>query len=290
MTAEASRVVWERVHGVGQVLARVPRNAIVFVETSDPQYVAVGHLYRRHGLQAVALVVANALISYRLSLPGEKYWQEFADFFASTETPTTAEMLVAEIRRFLYSSRGNRLVREQKLARLRKAAPVLERLLESPEEYTDLRLLVRSLASVLRARGEEKTIVFAAKMARYLYMHASLETRGGEEIPVPIDRRMALLTSSSGMVAARVQVIMTRLRGDALKAWMTVARESRIPSISLDALVWLPAQGVEKHIRRGIEVARDEYARRLVSYTGGMVKWGLARSIAEQLLYQEPLE
>ncbi len=290
MTAEASRVVWERVHEVGRVLARVPRDAIVFVETSDPQYAAVGHLYRRHGLQAVALVVANALVSYRLSLPGEKYWQEFADFFASTETPTTVEMLVAEIRRFLYSSRGNRLVREQKLARLRKAAPVLERLLESPEEYTDLRLLVRSLASVLRARGEEKTIVFAAKMARYLYMHAGLETRGGEEIPVPIDRRMALLTSSSGMVAARVQAIMSRLRGDALRAWMTVARESGIPSISLDALVWLPAQGVEKHIRRGIEVARDEYARKLVSYTGGMVKWGLARSVAEQLLYQEPLE
>ncbi len=279
-----------RARRVAEALAEVPVAALDVVEASDPQFQAVGRLLRVHGLgPAAALVAANALVSYRLTSTGEEYWTEFAGYMASRGSPRSGAEAVRLMEEFLRGSRGNRRLLEQKLNRLRRAAPLLDRLLRSPLDYLDLRRLVREAASVLGARGDEKTIVFAAKMLHYLYRAAGLEPRGGEEIPPPIDRRMALLTSTSRLVEASPSEIMTRRRRDAVAAWLEVARLSGIPALRIDAVVWLPAQRIEQLIRRGLDVAREEYARRLVAYTRGLVRWAAARRVAEEILYLPPL-
>jgi DNA-(apurinic or apyrimidinic site) lyase len=278
----------ERVERLAEVLAEVPLAAIDVVEVSDPQYLAVRDLVRRVGPPAAALVVANALVSYRLSMPGEEYWQEFSKFFSMQGPPSSVDELLEMFARFFSVSRGNRMLHKQKLARLRRAAPVLARLLAQPKRYRDLRLLVEELRAALGSRGDEKTIVFAAKMLHYLHRALGVEEKGLDEVPVPIDRRMALLTYTSGLLDAEPERIMSQMRRDAVEAWMQVARRAGIPSVSLDAIVWLPAYRLERHLQLGLDHARDEYARRLVEYTRGLVKWGLARRLAEEVLHRPP--
>jgi len=277
-----------RVAAVARALSGVPKGAIDVVETADPQYAAVKKVLRAHSYPAAAaLVVANALISYRLTLPGEQYWNEFADFASTRPTPREADDVVRLFEEFLQASRGNRRLVPQKLARLRRAKPVLERLLREPERYRDLSILVRDIASTYSGRGTEKTIVFAAKMLHYLNRAAGVPEEGLYSIPVPIDRRMALLTYTSGLLDDEPSMIMSRRRDEAIEAWRLVAEKSGIPAVSLDAVVWLPAYRIERALERGLDYARDEYARRLVNYTKGLVRWGAARRIAEEILHRD---
>ncbi|BES82614.1 hypothetical protein PABY_21810 [Pyrodictium abyssi] len=277
-----------RIAAVASVLRNIPASAVEVIELNDPQYAAIKKLVAVHGDRAVALAVANALISYRLSLPGEKYWLEFADWGSRIPTPSAGKELVEAMKAFLAESRGNRMVVQQKARRLERAAPVLERVLREPGRYRDLGVLVKELAGVLGARPEEKTIVFAAKMAYYAYRALGLEVAGKNEIPVPLDRRMALLTSASGMINSTPDKVFTRYRLDAVRAWQKVSRESGIPALHLDAVVWLPAHGIERNLRRGLEYARDEFARRLVGYSKGIVDWNTARQVAGQIIYRDP--
>ena len=278
-----------RVASLAAALREIPSLAIDVIESDDPQYRAVASLVRLYGEKASVLVVANALISYRLSMPGEEYWQEFAEYFQRRGAPASVEELLGSFRDFLSASKGNRVLRDQKLSRLRRASRVLQALMEEPERYRDLRRLVEDLRLALGGRGDEKTLVFAAKMLHYVHRALGVEEKGLNEVPVPIDRRMALLTSTSGLLDAAPEEIMSRLRGAAVEAWMNVSRLAGIPSVSLDAVVWLPAYRIERIVLRDLERARDEYARRLVSYTRGIVKWATARRIAEEVLHRRPL-
>ncbi len=270
-------------------LAGVDPRAIDVIESGDPQYKAVARVASVYGPPGVALVVGNALVSYRLSLPGEVYWEEFAAYLESRRPRLQPEKAAEIVVEFIRSSRGNRMVLEQKIARLRRAAPALAELVRSPLAYTDLTSLVALIRRSLQVRGDEKTVVFAAKMAYYFYRALGLNVKGREEVPLPIDRRMALLTSTSRMVEAPPEEIMTSLRREALKAWHSVSKASGIPMLNLDALVWLPARGIERLLRTGLGVARDEYARRLVSQSRGLIGWTRARRIAAEVLYREPV-
>jgi DNA-(apurinic or apyrimidinic site) lyase len=276
----------DRIKAVAEALSRIPIAAVEIVETSDPQYAAVKKIHLAHGRAAAALVVANALISYRLSTPGEEYWQEFARYMAAQKTPSDVDELIELFESFLRISRGNRMLVQQKLKRLIKAREVLARLLEEPDRYLNLSRLVQDLTTVYTGKGTEKTIVFAAKMLHYLHLAQGVEEEGVNEIPVPIDRRMALLSYTSGILDMEPAEVMTKGRDEAVKAWLEVAHLSGIPSISLDAVVWLPAQRIDKLLRRGVDYARDEYARRLVNYTRGLVRWGTARLVARELIYR----
>lgn len=277
-----------RVKALASVLREAPASAIDVIELNDPQYHAVKKLVSIHGEAAVALAAANALISYRLSMPGEKYWMEFAGWASKRPRPGSGRELVTEMKEFLAESRGNRMVGLQKARRLERALPALEKLLREPRKYSNLGLLVRELAGALGARLEEKTIVFAAKMAYYAYRALGIEVSGKDDIPLPLDRRMAVLTSASGLLDAPPDRVFTRHRAEAVKAWQMVAAESGIPGIHLDAVVWLPAQGIERNLRIGLEYAREEYACKLVDYSRGVIGWGLARRVAGEILYRDP--
>ncbi|ABM80311.1 N-glycosylase/DNA lyase [Hyperthermus butylicus] len=276
-----------RVRRVGEALAVVSPHALDVIERRDPQYKAISMLAEKYGVEALAVIVANALISYRLTLKGEEYWLEFASYFSKAGLPRTAQEIVSAFRGFLSESRGNRRLVEQKLLRIRRAAPLLEDVASDPLRYSDVGLLVEMLARQLRARRHEKTIVFAGKMAYYLFKALNVEVRGLERIPLPVDRRVALITVTSGIADADISTIVSRPDA-AIEAWSEIAKISSIPAMRLDAVIWLPAAEMEKNLRRGLEYARDEYARRLVSYSGGSISWPSARKIASEIVYRFP--
>lgn len=273
---------------LGRLLARIPLETVYRVEERDPQYRAVLTVVQACGPRGVALVVGNALVSYRLAVRGEEYWTEFAKYFR--EHCRGGEPVAEMLARFLGESRGNRFLREQKKRRLARASGVLEDIGSRPQSYQHLPSLVRKLAAVLGARGDEKTILFAAKMAYYSYRALGLPVTGVEEIGIPIDRRIAFLTASSALLSENcVEKILSTRRGEALRAWRIVSGEAGIPLLNLDSLLWLPLRGPDKLLEKGlVGEARRGYAENLVRYSGGEVEPGLAWEIAVFLLYRRP--
>ena len=279
-----------RVYAIANALREVRPEAIDAIEFNDPQFKAISRIVNVYGRKAVALVVANALVSYRLTLTGEEYWTEFADWFTRTRPHVEkASDVLNAFSSFLSVSKGNRILRVQKLNRLQRAAKVLESVLIEPDHYLDLRLLVKELAMSLKAKPFEKTIVFAAKMAYYTFKVLGCTVRLEEIVVIPVDRRIALLTVTSGLLDTHPKNIMSQYRDTAIGAWREIARLSNIPLLRLDAIVWLPARGLEKLLYRGrIEAARDEFARRLNNFSSGLIDWHTARDIARQILYRPP--
>ena len=279
-----------RAHAIAGVLQRVHPEAIDAIEFNDPQFRAISRIVDVYSHKAIALVVANALVSYRLTLAGEEYWLEFADWFTKTR-PHIEKVgdVFNAFSNFLAVSKGNRVLRVQKLNRLQRAARVIENALTQPEHYLDLKLLVNELAMSLKAKPFEKTIVFAAKMAYYTFRVLGRNARLEEITMIPIDKRVALLTVTSGLLDADPKNIMSRYQDVAIRAWQEVARLSNIPLLRLDAIIWLPAKGLEKLLYKGrIEAARDEFARKLNNYSSGLIDWYTARSIAKQIFYRLP--
>jgi len=280
----------QRIHAIANVLQRVRPEAIDAIEFNDPQFKAVSRVVNVYGRKAVALVVANALVSYRLTLTGEEYWTEFADWFTRAKPYIqTASDILKAFSSFLNVSKGNKILRVQKLNRLQRAARVLENVLVEPDHYLDLRLLVNDLAASLKAKPFEKTIVFAAKMAYYTFKVLGCTAKLEEVDMIPVDKRIALLTVTSGLLDTNPKNILSQYRNIAIKAWQEIAKLSNIPPLRLDAIVWLPARGLEKLLYRGrIEAARDEFTRRLNNLSSGLIDWHTARDIARQILYRPP--
>ena len=280
-----------RVQSVAEALSYVDEKAVDVIEASDPQYKSLARLARAYGVKAVFFAVANALVSYRLLMTGEEYWTCYADSLLARapEPPADFEEALDLVVRFLSECKGSRMMLKQKLARISRAQGVLRRIYENPLAFSDLSRLVSELTMSLGGKGDEKTIVFAAKMAYYVYRSLSVTVTNQDKVPIPLDRRMAILTSTSRMLRCSVSTIMTRCRSNAVKAWSLVAQASGIPSLHLDAVVWLPAQHIERLLSRGLEVAREEYARRLTSLSHGLISWKVASRVAKEVLYDYPI-
>jgi DNA-(apurinic or apyrimidinic site) lyase len=276
---------YDRVDAVASALSEVPLEAVDVVELADPQYHAVKLIAEKYGEEGLVWVVANALVSYRLTARGEEYWLEFAR--SLVDKKPTPDKILEFFREFLPKSRGNRMLITQKLKRLEKALPVLSKISSTPLEYRKLSKLVQEIAAQLNGRPYEKTIVFAAKMAYYFFkaMRVSVEDK---DIPLPIDARIGLITSTSRIVYESPTRIIARPE-NAIKAWHLVSERSSIPTLHLDAIIWLPAAGIDRIVRRDLEAAREKFARNLYNYLGRAVKWSTIERIARELLYDYPL-
>ena len=279
-----------RVEAVARALSRVPVKAVKVIEFSDPQYKAVKRIALAYGAKSIVAVVANALVSYRLPVRGETYWSNFADFLLSKGRIDDFEELIESVREFLVSRMQGGTLIDQKLGRIWKARDALRKLYTNPLGFTDLTRLLELLASQMKSRGVEKTIVFAVKMAYYFYTALGVEVFNTHNIPLPIDRRVAIITSSSRMLHVSIKSIMSKYRDEAVKAWSRVSSLSGIPPINMDAIIWLPAQNILRLLKRGLGIAREEYAKRLVEYSKSIISWDVARRIATELLYDYPIE
>ncbi|MET1128689.1 MAG: N-glycosylase/DNA lyase [Thermoproteota archaeon] len=281
---------YERIWSVARVLSMVPPEAVEVLVERDPQYDAVKVMVKCTGALSVALAVANAIVSYRLSVRGEEYWQEYARFIQrAAAAQITSDANPADIvSEFLLESRGNRVQREQKAKRLEKARSLLKRLAANPSEYTDLKRLRDELALSLGSDKASKTVVFAVKMAFYAFRALGMDVRNLGEIDVPIDRRMSILTRSSGMLRVSPELIMSRCRDAAVQAWRRVSAASGIPPLKLDTLLWLPMAGVRAiSTRAELEEARKLFAERLVNLSEGLVTRKAAEAVAREILWEE---
>ncbi|MEM4036048.1 MAG: N-glycosylase/DNA lyase [Fervidicoccaceae archaeon] len=240
----------DRIDVVARAVAELGRGALLALERGDPQFEAISRLAassRDPGL-FVAMVVANALVSYKLTSRGEEFWAEFSLAASSSDASSVAEFF----ERFLRESRANRALLEQKLSRVRAfESSSLSALLRArwPEILSSeegLRVLWLKLSQLF---GPSKTSAFAVKMAYYAARALGLEPDPPREVPVPVDLRVALVTATSGLVAGRHwREVWRELRGGkrelASRAWVAVAERAAIPPLNLDALLWLSADAV----------------------------------------------
>ncbi len=245
-------IVEERVACLARAVSRLSLEVFLRVEEHDPQFKAVSTLVLGLGDQckAALLAVGNALISYRLSRPGEEYWEEFSRTALRrySENPDLPPTVFFE--EFLQSSRGNRIGVEAKLKRIRRMSVAV-----TPRDVcmacSNLEDLWRRLSAVMGARPSAKTIVFAVKMAYYACRAMGLNPTIPMHIDIPVDSRISMLAATSGIVNHMPwrtvwRIVYEKEPGVARQAWRLVADASGIPPLHLDAVLWLSARSARE--------------------------------------------
>ncbi len=259
-----------RVSRIAEAVRKVGMDAVRAIEENDPQYKALRRLVEGLGDPCLAgfLAVANALVSYRLSLPGEEYWEEFSEAALRYRWGMGIQGFFED---FLRSSKANRLGVEAKLRRIRRLLGTI-----NPEKICgmcgDLEGLRTLIARALGSKPGSKTIVFAVKMYYYICRITGDEPRIPMGIEIPVDSRIALLAATSGIIVdGGWRSIWRRLYreepGLAARAWGMVAQAAGVPPLNLDALLWLPARAAREAGYRREEAVRRAY-QYLSSYAG----------------------
>jgi DNA-(apurinic or apyrimidinic site) lyase len=208
-----------------EVLKEFTLKDALAVEDADPQMEALRKLFAsaEDREEFFKLVLTNALLSYQLPVRGEKYWENFAEFFSKGKTlDDFGEFLKIHNARFL----------EAKLKRLQKVLRVVKKLSErelkefcsAPERLAEL------LASSLGQKITDKTILFAVKMFLYACRVAGKEgVVAPFELGVPLDSRLKKISADP-------------------EFWNTLAREVNIPPLHLDAIIWTTMGASERKL------------------------------------------
>ncbi len=242
---------------IQELARRIGEKSLVLIdwlETVDPQFKAVTQIVDAHGCGVAATaVVANALISYQLTGRGEDYWRGFGEALSRYNVPSISSLL-GFFEQFLDTTRYNRMAVSAKKMRVRRflGSSVAAKLWRDPLVYAEeIRRLPRELSKAMRQDETSKTIVFAAKMYYYVAKACGARVMDLTGIAIPCDRRICLMTLTSGVVARRgavcvekkhVYELMGRYREVAVEAWRIFETLSGIPCIRLDALLWLLAR------------------------------------------------
>lgn len=216
-----------------EALRRLGLEYVLELESRDPQYLAICRLRGAYGEgEAAVLVALNALVSYRLAGKGEEHWDYFGRYF-STRRPGD---LCQQFSRYVDESPYLRLGRE---ARKRRAARACAVRLDLEDPWQCWRAL-----SALAGSSDQKTVVFAVKMINYVYAcYRGTRRPLPFEIPIPVDYRVAYLSSCLGLVDMGPEEAMRRHRV-VQAAWDRVAREVGIPPLHIDTLLWLAGRAV----------------------------------------------
>ena len=188
------------------------------IEENDPQFLALKKLwkYKNDPLQFTKLVITNALLSYQLQTKGETYWQNFADFFAlPSKTLSDFEEFIS-----LYNKR---LINQRK-KRLSKISNCLN-LFDNNFFFKSVDnpvFLLNFLTDCLNQKKDAKTVVFAIKMFLYaidiIFQKHFIAPFG---IMIPLDSRIKKISADK-------------------KFWQDVEKETQIPLLHIDSILWLP--------------------------------------------------
>ncbi len=238
-------LVEERAREIGRLLSG-SLDAVLRLEEGDPQLHAVARVAEARGAGVAAATSSLvALVSYRLTMRGEEWWDCYSRYFTSQPPPGNALEAGRLVAGFLDSCRGSLVQREAKKRRVerasRLAADVVDRLLREPWEVLDsASWLITGYARALGQKPWRKTIVFSAKMA-YYSARAGLGERvpAPRDAPIPVDVRVSCITYTSRMVEAPGYRAILSNPIPAIQAWNIVSEESGIPPLNLDSLAWL---------------------------------------------------
>ena len=275
----------ERVDSVAKILAEVGMDSVFKIEEKlDPQYPAVRGLAMELG-QGVAVVYAVlvALVSYRLAMKGEEWWQCFYDMLSGRRGDSVRE-LVDNVVWFLESCEGAAIRRDAKIARVktvyRRARRLLEKLLVDPEVVLrEPDMVAERLARALQVEVWRKTIVFSVKMAYYALGGPSRRIKLKSTIPIPVDVRVACISYTSGVVTARSPEEILRYPKTTQDAWDMVAEFSGIPPLHIDSVIWTIGGGL-----KGLDL--NEARRKIVSILSPVIGIGNSLLIAGEMVWR----
>jgi len=209
-------------------------------EAVDPQMRAVEEIARRYGRFSAAAfyTLGVATISYQLSARGEIHWNLAASYARGNQ--------LEDLRRFASTSPSLRFARSARLSRVDKLARLWPSFEAKVDEYArNLELLRQDVARALGAAADSKTVVFAVKMFYYTAKAFGLRVNLPREIPLPVDRRVCLISLTSGVVEGGPPTLegARRLLASAPRlvaaAWSDACAPSGVPPLKLDALLWL---------------------------------------------------
>lgn len=239
------RVNEKRVEQLSKAFAEVGLERVKAFEDLDPQLIAAKIIGEKCGLLTPPLMFTNALISYQLGMPGEKYWISFAHLIVN-ECPTSYEEVINRVSQTLrYLHRFAVKAKEKRLNKLKMCIDVYNSMLGS-----DLNMLRRRVAKCLEANIDDKTIVFAVKMLYYGMKALGINATLPHDIPVPVDRRVIKISYLSGLVdfdevgwkASQLDEVMSKLfkKPQVVRdAWNAVSLRCGIPPLHLDSVLWL---------------------------------------------------
>ncbi|MEO3992748.1 MAG: N-glycosylase/DNA lyase [Desulfurococcaceae archaeon TW002] len=237
----------ERVKAVSSVFKSLGLEGCEEFVRVDPQYVSLSKLQRFCGEISVELAAINSLVSYMLSMKGEEFWNLFTDFTMSRCSEVRdlrgAVELVKE-----FTRNYNKLYLGVKMKRL-------DKVLKCADAFKSLRLgqikeYLSKLSLCIDAEKESKTVVFSVKMAYYV-LRSTKADANLSKISIPVDRRVALVTLTSGLLSPTRRTIKTfieleNLAEELLKhpknvriVWDIVSEESGIPALLIDTPLWL---------------------------------------------------
>jgi len=245
------KINYERIRTLSDLIGKLGLKTIYNIEDKDKQLEAMRRLYAetKHVGYVCLLAISNALISYRLSVKGEKYWLEFSKELSKTNP--SLRYALKNIVSFLKESKLNVINIEQKISRLRKlySTNIVYVVFNSPKTYAEnITMLWRDLSNVLNANPESKTIVFSIKMFYYAYYASTGERiKLPMEIPIPVDFRISTITLTSGLLtissqisfANKVKLLLNKYSDIVRMVWKEVGENSNIPPLNLDALIWV---------------------------------------------------
>ncbi|ABW01678.1 N-glycosylase/DNA lyase [Caldivirga maquilingensis] len=224
----------ERVIKLSTVLRELSLSDVLAFEERDPQFIVVKELctaLNNPGLVAV-LVAMNSIVSYMLTGRGERHWSYFSEYFSHNKPSDLCRDFKAYVVKSPYLARG----REVKVDRIDRfcRAKLHERLMG----LTNLNEAWSLLAGGLHSPINSKTIVFAVKMLYYAYRACGINVKPPEDLPIPVDYRIATLTKCSGLINAEAKVLAAK-QNLVQETWGRVAELSGIPQVNLDALLWV---------------------------------------------------
>ena len=286
-----------RAKEIAEILKEIfnKNNLNAFVEI-DPQYKALKKIYlstRNKGL-TVIITIANSLISYQLSGKGEDYWSEIGNFFSKTKVGDYKQLYALFTDFLTKYTKYNRIQIRNKLRRLRifLNSRIIDRLYISPCLYSiDQYPLLEILSEIMKQSMYAKTIIFSVKMYYYAARILCENTVPDPRIPMPIDRRVAYISFTSGLIRISnktcledlkhiiYRLMQSRNRDNIVKAWFILSKYSGIPCIFLDTIVWLMGKYVSpfKNI--------DEMTGEFISDYGSILSLDSIRKIFSQFAY-----
>ena len=235
------RINRSKVEAAASYLAEAEvRELLDNAETADPQMRAIEEIARRYKRFGAAAfyTLGVAAISYQLSARGEVHWRLAASYARSNS--------LEDLRRFAGMSPSLRFARSARLSRVEKLAKLWPSFEARVDEYArNLELLRQDVAHALGAAADSKTVVFAVKMFYYTARAFGLHVNLPCEIPLPVDRRVCLISLASGVVEGGSPTLENarRLLASAPRlvaaAWSDACAPSGVPPLKLDALLWL---------------------------------------------------
>ncbi|MGB9709547.1 N-glycosylase/DNA lyase [Infirmifilum uzonense] len=228
-----------------------PLLAEAFVKV-DPQYESVSEIVRKMGyVEGSLYVIGVALISYMLSSRGEEHWR-IASKYAEGGC-------IKALQEFVTKSPSINWLRDQRKKRVElyvsKALPSLREQLQKNE--VDLDTIHLELARLLKARKEDKTVVFAIKMLYYSLLSSGKGFHGGIDIPIPVDYRVSLVSFTSGLfrgwscgedLRRLAREARTRQKETIIRLWKIVAEVAGKPPFLLDSIVWVTGRCIDEYL------------------------------------------